>query len=918
VGTQIGVIGNPIANVKAIVLDGKLQSVPVGAVGELLLGGPGVARGYLNRPDLTPERFVSRNGARWFRTGDLARQRVDGSFQLIGRADRQVKVRGFRVELGEVEAALSEHPMVQQVVAVVVRGALTACCKIDVDDAVLDSRSKVQEFLGSRLPQYMIPSRVVFFRQENFPRNTSGKVDVKMVVRRLDQQIEESFAFNNRKDYKLTSEEEQIADVWRKVLGTPGQTFCSDDDFFFVGGDSILAIRVAQGLGCRAGDVLRYRTLETLAACVFSSSNKSKDFLAAEQGELAGSFGLLPVQKWFFDLNLRTPEHWNQAFCVKTPPLDLPLLVRLRDGLAARHDMLRARFVTDGSRKWLQEYISLEKYDMPEVCMLDFGCDGGLEVLSRAQQSFNLQQGPLWCMIYVHGYPDGSSRVFFAFHHLIMDAVSWRIIASDMRAIYEGEQLQDRRKTNSYRQWVEILGEYKHAYWTEAHEKWKHAQEQDIGGISFVKPFAKSFALSRQETRRLLHVANLAYKTSTEEILLCGLTSALSRCSLGSWVTLEGYGRGGSVADNVDLSQTVGWFTCMYPLGLPVGAEEWKGITREVQLIFREVPDKGLGFGVCCGLDPEKLPRISFNYLGQFGDGLDHEFWQVTEDEVGEECASDTYDPFWVSVDCWCVGEVFKCSVKSQLDYEITSTFIEVLEKQIKDLVHHCCLLDPKVVIRIISGASDALKDSSNDAAPLFLVHPAGGFLYCYRGFQRVTDRAVYGIAFPEEASFQDMDMMAQDYVMRVRARLGEANNFRCRLGGWSFGGGVCLKMAILLANEGIEVEMVYLFDPVIFGDCPVDTADDDYRREPENFIVTQNMERMEQLRRSAVAPSAPYLGRVVLFKALRHIAYASFPKNKYDAFCKNLLVVNLDMDHYMFEEETIERTMTEFSKLDV
>ena len=236
-------IGRPIANIQIYILDGQLQPVPVGVAGELYIGGTGLARGYHNRPELTAEKFIadpfsSTAGARLYRTGDLARYLPDGNIQFLGRLDHQVKVRGFRVELGEIEAVLNQQRGVQT--SVVVAREDTPGDKRLVAYVVSRngsiSSSELRECLRGKLPDYMIPA--VFIRLEALPLTPNGKVDRKA----LPKPNFEAGVDKAKFVAPSTPTEMALARVWCEVLGLKQVGIL--DNFFELGGHSLLAVKL--------------------------------------------------------------------------------------------------------------------------------------------------------------------------------------------------------------------------------------------------------------------------------------------------------------------------------------------------------------------------------------------------------------------------------------------------------------------------------------------------------------------------------------------------------------------------------------------------------------------------------------------------------------------------------------------------
>ena len=237
-------IGRPIVNTQIYILDPRLQPVPVGVPGELMVGGVGVARGYLNRPELTAQKFIpdpfsTRPGARLYRTGDLARYLPDGDVEFLGRVDHQVKVRGFRIELGEIEAALSEHPAIHQAVALAREdrpGIKRLVAYVVPEQGPAPTAGELRDFLSQKLPQHMVPTAFVVL--DELPLTPNRKVDRQALPAPAGDrpEMEETYvAPRDRLELQLTQIWETVLDV--RPIGV-------NDDFFKLGGHSLLAVRL--------------------------------------------------------------------------------------------------------------------------------------------------------------------------------------------------------------------------------------------------------------------------------------------------------------------------------------------------------------------------------------------------------------------------------------------------------------------------------------------------------------------------------------------------------------------------------------------------------------------------------------------------------------------------------------------------
>jgi amino acid adenylation domain-containing protein len=268
-GNQPILIGRPIANTQCYVLDENRRPVPIGVVGELYIAGDGLARGYHARPELTAERFLpdpfsAQPGARMYRTGDLARYLADGNIECLGRTDHQVKIRGYRIELGEIEAALAQHPAVRQSVVMVREdspGDKRLVAYLVVESAPADLSEQLRASLRALLPDYMVPSHFVVLA--TIPLTASGKVDRKALPAPDDSQRPARESVAPRDEI-----ESKIREIWAAVLKM--SDFGIDDNFFDVGGNSLLAIQVVtqvrrQGFPSEVLSVFKHPTVRSFA-----------------------------------------------------------------------------------------------------------------------------------------------------------------------------------------------------------------------------------------------------------------------------------------------------------------------------------------------------------------------------------------------------------------------------------------------------------------------------------------------------------------------------------------------------------------------------------------------------------------------------------------------------------------------------
>ncbi|GAA3438904.1 amino acid adenylation domain-containing protein [Kutzneria kofuensis] len=611
-------IGRPIRNTKAYVLDDALKPVPVGVPGELYVAGVGLARGYLDRPGLTAARFVANPfeaGKRMYRTGDVVRWRRDGQLEFLGRADDQVKIRGFRVELGEVEAAIRQHPDVREAVVIARDKRLIAY--------VVGETAGLRDFLAETLPDYMIPA--AFQELDSLPLNPSGKVDRKRLP-------DVTVVASGERVEPRTEIEQALAKIWSDVLGVDDVGIT--DNFFELGGDSILSMQVVSrarraGLHLASKDVFLHQTIEQLAPAVTAVTN------ADERRQLVtGPVPLTPIQHWFFQHHTVNPHHFNQSMLAElVEDVDEQALRRALDALWRQHDALRMRF--DG------EQYNAPLEPMPQLIRHEFSEDFANEV----HAGFDLTTGPLFQAVLFNR--DGKPWLFLAAHHVIVDGVSWRILLDDLDTAYRqaarGEEIDLGPKTTSFQEWSNRLTEHVRGGGLDE-EYWQGVEASDLPVDHDGDDPATdtvSIILDEADTDALLRKAPAAYRTRINDVLLTALASALATWTGEERVTidLEGHGRE-DVLDDVDLTRTVGWFTTIFPVTLRVGDGDWRTRIKSVRKQLRAVPDNGFGYGALRYLGgdvPAVEPGIAFNYLGQ---------WDASDGQAGGGLFAATHGSF--------------------------------------------------------------------------------------------------------------------------------------------------------------------------------------------------------------------------------------------------------------------------------
>ncbi len=644
-------IGKPLQNVSLYVLDPQRNLTPIGTPGELYIAGVCLARGYLNREQLTSEVFIEHQfedgqRCRMYKTGDLCRYLPDGEIEYLGRIDHQVKLRGLRIELGEIEAHLNKQENVDScLVTVTTHGAGPALIAYVKPVVFSEDETEQQQFcehlrtqLGDSLPKYMVPERIILLK--TWPQTANGKIDRKNLP-----QVE---AGSSATYVAARSENEQVLlEIWAELLKIDSRKLSIDANFFELGGDSITCIQVVSraakaGLHFKIRDMYSASTVRTLAALARQGLG-----VRASQEAVTGETALLPIAQQFFS-NLSDWHYFNQSVLLSTPlEFELDVLRQMLQGLFQRHDALRLRFIETANgfegqyQPWSDEL--LER--MMHVVAWDKADFSELQVHAAPfQASLDPANGLNLKAIYFQP-PAGTAqqgRLLLIIHHLVVDGISWRILLEDLGMMWQqhlaSEALTLPEKSSSFSQWTQFMSEYAHSEQVQGETQyWLNQATADVASLQGVAAAASHVSeanaqrieiqLDQQQTQHLLTDCHRVFNTKINQLLLSALLIALQRWGQLSAVKLdlEGHGRE-QLSDQLDISQTVGWFTSMFPLVLHNPGGTLSDVIQAVKEQYAQIPQQGIGFGLLKYL--AKAPAFAttapaellFNYLGQFND----------------------------------------------------------------------------------------------------------------------------------------------------------------------------------------------------------------------------------------------------------------------------------------------------------
>ncbi|MFW3476776.1 amino acid adenylation domain-containing protein [Streptomyces microflavus] len=651
-------IGKANPNTQLYVLDDELRPVPVGVGGELYVGGLLLGRGYVGAPGLTASRFVANpfatDGSRLYRTGDLARFAPDGSLDFLGRADNQIKIRGMRLEIEDVEASLAEHPRVRHTCVVARKNSAGGTYLVGYvipsstgEELTADS---VKAWATAHMVEYMVPAHLVVLTE--FPLTANGKID--------RAALPEPSRSTGAVAAPATENERLVCAAVATVLRV--DEVGVDQDFFQLGGDSILAISLLSalreaGLHVTARQVFSNSTVGALAAVASREDVSTVDHADTATGSVVGS----PIVQWLGETT-DAIDGFVQSVVLNTPAeLTADALDAILTALLTRHDMLRARLVR--GERW--------SFDIPQAGQATADWqegDGPLEeCVEHATAGLDPDNGVMLRAVWRRE----ARQLVLVAHHVVVDGVSWRILMDDLATAWRqhtsGAPVELPPVGTSFRRWTQLLGRTPFDQDRTYFERALPGADAPIGR----RPLTEADTVARERTRTvsvgpeataaLLGEIPARFHAGVNDVLLTALAVALARWRRDrgqeqtfAHIELEGHGREGRfVADAAgfepELSRTVGWFTTLFPVTVDPGTAPdltapgyLAAALKAVKEDLSRVPGNGLSYGALRYLTDTgptaAAPQVLFNYLGRFDAGAAGD-WQLagTTGQLGEK-----------------------------------------------------------------------------------------------------------------------------------------------------------------------------------------------------------------------------------------------------------------------------------------
>lgn len=641
-------IGRANPNTQLYVLDDELRPVPVGVGGELYAGGFLLGRGYVNAPGLTASRFVANpfadDGSRLYRTGDLARFAPDGSLDFLGRADNQIKIRGMRLEIEDVEAGLAEHPGVRHSCVVAKKktagGTYLVGYVIPAAGHEELRADEVGEWAARHMVEYMVPAHLVVMKE--FPLTANGKLD--------RGALPEPEIGTGSVVAPATDNERVVCAAVAAVLRL--EKAGADQDFFQLGGDSILAISLLSalreaGLYVTARQIFTHSVLGALAAVASREDVSAVDHGDVATGPVVGS----PIVQWL-GRTTDAIDGFVQSVVLNTPAeLTAGALDEILAALLGRHDMLRARLVR--GERW--------SFDIPEAGRAVVGWQESDRPLEECVALATEGLDPAGGVMLRAVWRREARQLVMVAHHVVIDGVSWRILMDDLatawRQSVSGTPVELPPVGTSFRRWTQLLG--RAAFDRDRTHFQRPLPGPDAplgrrapsGTDTVARERARTVTVGPEDTAALLGAIPAKFHAGVNDVLLTALAVSLARWRRDrgqeqtfAHIELEGHGREGRhVADATgfepELSRTVGWFTTLFPVTVDPGTAAdftapayLAAALKAVKEDLAAVPGNGVSYGALRYLSETGLtapaPQVLFNYLGRFDAGASGD-WQL-------------------------------------------------------------------------------------------------------------------------------------------------------------------------------------------------------------------------------------------------------------------------------------------------
>ncbi len=601
-------IGVPISNVQIYLLDGDLNPVPEHTIGELFIGGDSLSIGYVNNEMETNKRFLSNPylpGTVFYKTGDLAYRTEEGLLIFYSRNDSEVKIRGNRIDLLEIENRIRSSGLVNDVIVKVNQKKESTILSAYIIKNKNYKEESLIQYLNQYLLDYMIPDAFLYL--DHYPLTINGKVDTNAL---LNIEIEQK----HLDGFKAREEHILLLQVIRNQM--KDDKIQLEDNFYAIGGDSIRAIQIAaclneKGYEITVNDILRHPYLIHMATCM-----KKKTVSTALQDICCGEIKKSPIITWFVEQKFLQEGRYNHI-CILQMKKDISLddLNAAFAELIRHHDSLRINYNRETDTLYYNN-AHLHQNNIVRVIHRQSITEEEYSFLEKEwrEHVFQLKEELLIRPYLVYDGDDITLNIVV--HHLIIDGVSWRILLEDLSRLLmktssqKAPQLPE--KTVSYQDYMQKLSIWMKHCEREDH-KWEYPisrEEECSAEATYGQAHRIQIRLDTELTALLLGRVNLTYHTTVNDILLIALIRVMQKTSQTEKMFVEVESHGRDLMRDVDINRSIGWFTIQYPIQLVINeaniSEQIKLLKEQIRQAYKRRYAKSL----------PKQAKIRFNYLG--------------------------------------------------------------------------------------------------------------------------------------------------------------------------------------------------------------------------------------------------------------------------------------------------------------
>ena len=687
-------IGYPISNSTVYIMDQSKKILPIGALGEICVGGAGIAAGYIRDDELTRKKFITnpyQTEDRIYCTGDIGRWNEKGYIEFLGRKDNQVKIRGFRVEMKEIESVVCKANVRECLVDVREKDGNKFLVLFYVGDI---SQSDLNGYIKENLPEYMRPSYLI--RLDGMVLNVNGKIDYE-TIRKIDLS-EISYAVNNSNTLEEPENELQkiMCEVWQEVLGVDKVGIT--DNYYDLGGDSIKAISISGKLyqnriDVSAADVLTTRNIKALS--------KIADTIANDKEIQNGKYELSPIQNWFFEHVKEDWNHFNQSVILELKKrITMKQIIDAWEILRNHHELLNAYFDCENDVRHMVIDTKASTTEFVEIAL-----EGEAQFIisqeaEKCQRALDIEKGPLCRIVLFSG--ETQQYLLIVMHHLIVDNVSWRILINDFYGVLVGKKGKSGvwNKTASYLEWIRDIDKYVNSVFeptdiTGVNDKFMGNTQKTCmsGQMHMIKK-----SLDEKSTAHLISDIHQRYHTKVQDILIAAFVCATKKCSEENTISIqmESYGRENDYS-KLNVSETIGWFTSIYPVEIAIAGDDYGKQIVEVKDRMNQVQNHGIGYnayyyGKKANNRTQDNCFVSFNFLGTFEDDLQNELFKASEYSSGNE-VTDCYIRCSLDINAEVKNGCLEVRMdygndlysKDQMQVLIDNFFVEIVE-----IINHC------------------------------------------------------------------------------------------------------------------------------------------------------------------------------------------------------------------------------------